>query len=188
MRDSFKTRVFKDKLIAYTGDELSSHWIYKHANLLGDAAVAFVGECNVPITHMVDAEDVKNDAPIYSPKMLHFIAECFWNNLEEGILFQHLFVSMVYQSLLERKISHLRKTGNDLFYQDRKLSVSIVTKTTLSLVMHFGINIETAGTPVPTAGLQELGIEPYAFAEELLQKLTLDSKAWAKARVKVLPR
>ena len=55
--------LFTDKEIKYTGEQLSPHWIYKNFNIMGDAIVSFIGECEVNLNHMVDIEDVINNEP-----------------------------------------------------------------------------------------------------------------------------
>ena len=188
MIHSLKTLNYGEKEICYTGHELAPHWIYKTFDLKGDSLVAFQGPADVSLDKMVDLEDVKRKAPIGSPKMLHFLAEFFIDSLDEGVLLQHLFVFEVYEALLQRSPKNLRRRGNDLYFKDRKLSVSIATKSLISVLMHFAINIETAGTPVPTAGLLELGVDPKPFAEEILGKFGDDLQVWANSRIKVSPR
>jgi len=179
---------YSNKQIPYDGTQLNSHWIYQNFDVLGDAIVAFQGKADVNLDHMVDLEDVKHKAPIYSPLMLHFIGEWFEDSLDKGILLQHLFVCEVYETLLEKGIQKLSRRGNDIFFDNRKLSVSIATRSPLSVLMHVGINIETKGTPIPTSGLSELDIPPQAFALEVLERFQSDYKTWKVARVKVLPR
>jgi hypothetical protein len=82
----------------------------------------------------------------------------------------------------------LSRRGNDLYYQSRKLSVSIATRSSVSVLFHAAVNIDTEGTPVPTAGLRELGLDPYAFGEECLDRYCRDAAIWKAARTKVLPR
>jgi C4-dicarboxylate-binding protein DctP len=65
-----KTHFVAEQHITYDGRQLAPHWIYRQHDLMGDAAVAFVGPCQVDLSEMVDIEDVKNVAPIYSPLML----------------------------------------------------------------------------------------------------------------------
>lgn len=187
MIHSLKIRNFDKDEICYTGRELSPHWIYKSFDVIGDALVAFQGPADVSLNEMVDLEDVKKKAPIGSPKMLHFLGEFFIDSLDQGILLQHLFVFQVNESLQKRGIE-LTRRGNDLYFKTRKLSVSIATKSLTSVLMHFGINIETEGTPVPTAGLNELGIDAKTFADEVLTQFRDDVEVWARARVKVSPR
>ncbi len=155
---------------------------------MGDSLVAFVGPADVALDHMVDLEDVKKKAPISSPKMLHFIAEWFHDSLEAAILTQHLFVFEIYEALWDLGVQGIRRRGNDLYVDDRKLNVSIATKTLTSVLMHTAVNILTEGTPVPTSGLSQLEIEPFTFAEVVLKRFEKDSALWNAARTKVLPR
>jgi hypothetical protein len=185
---TLQTQLFKEAEIPYDGTPLAPHWIYRKFNLLGDALVAFVGPAKVDLDQMVDLEDVKQNAPIYSPKMLHFLGEWFIDSLETGILLQHLFVGNVYQRLWERGGRDLSRKGNDLFYDQRKMSVSIATRSPVSVLFHMGINIETEGTPIPTSGLKELWIDPWDLASEVFEKFQQDIQGFKKARVKVLSR
>lgn len=173
---------------SYDGTQLSPQWIYRRFDLMGHALVAFVGPANVTIEHMVDLEDVKHHAPIYSPRMLHFLGEFFIDSFYEGILAQNLLVSDVYQTLLERGLKNMRRRGNDLYYNERKLSVCVATKSQVSVLVHMGLNIETKDTPIPTSGLDEMGIEPFEFARHLLRRYREDVDAWRKARFKVCSR
>jgi len=185
---SLQTRTFKEVLIPYDGAPLSPHWIYRKFDILGDALVAFIGPAQVDLDHMVDLEDVKAKAPIYSPKMLHFLGEWFIDSLDMGILLQHLLVGIVYQRLWEKGGRDLSRKGNDLFYDKRKLSVSVATRSPVSVLLHLGLNIETQGTPIPTSGLQELWVDPWELAEEVFEKFQQDIQGFKKSRVKVLSR
>ncbi|MBI4403557.1 MAG: DUF366 family protein [Deltaproteobacteria bacterium] len=185
--NTLKTLLYP-KDLCYDGTQLSSHWIYRTFDLAGDALVAFQGKAQVTTDHMVDLEDVKNNAPIYSPRMLHFVGEWFREGLDIAILYQNLLVRNAYEILLQKSLVGLSRKGNDLFFQNRKLSVSIATCSAVSLLIHLGINIRTDGTPVPTAGLNELEISPMEFADELLERFSQDFEGWRRARAKVQPR
>ena len=117
-------KLFIDKIIKYTGKELAPHWIYKNFHLQGDAIVAFIGEVDVDLSHMVDIEDVINNEPIYSKKMLNFIIEQFNIPLEQMVWTQRLFMSIIKEALEENNIKLVR-SGDDLFFDNRKLTVSI---------------------------------------------------------------
>lgn len=184
----FKTVNFTEREILYDGTQLSPHWIYKNLNLVGDTVVAFQGAANVTLDHMVDLEDVKKKAPIASQKMLHFLGEFFIESIEIGILLQHLFINQIYESLWEQQVTKLNRQGNDIYYDARKLSVSICTKSTLSVLIHIGINITNTGTPIPTSCLRELGIDATQFGATILQKLSKESETWRMARSKVIAR
>ncbi len=40
------TAVVTDRQMTYDGRQLAPHWIYRTFDLLGDAAVAFIGPCH----------------------------------------------------------------------------------------------------------------------------------------------
>ncbi len=179
---------FVETPLTYNGQQLQAHWIYKTWGIKGNALVAFIGPADVALESMVDQEDVLKKAPIYSPKMVHFIGEWFIDSLNEGILLQHLFTSELYESLWEAGVTGLSKRGNDIYHQGRKASVSIATRSGVSVLMHTAVNVETEGTPIPTSGLSQMGVEPVAFAKALLERFRCQSEVWASARVKVSPR
>ena len=160
-----------DKEIKYIGSQLAPHWIYKNFKLQGDAIVAFIGECEVALTEMVDIEDVINNEPIYSKSMLSFITEQFNVNLVEGVLRQRLLICIIKELVEERGVFVVRK-GDDLMIDGRKLSVSIATKSTTSILIHTGLNILSEGAPVKASGLtSELGITDIKeFALEVMKR------------------
>lgn len=163
--------LFIENEIKYVGSQLAPHWIYKNFKIQGDAIVAFVGECEVKLTEMVDIEDVINNEPIYSKYMLSFITEQFNVELVEGVFRQRLLVTCIKEAL-ERRGFFVRRNGDDLFVNDKKLSVSIATKSMTSVLIHTGLNILSDGAPIPVSGLgSDLGIEDInEFAQEIMQK------------------
>lgn len=163
--------LFIENKIKYIGSQLAPHWIYKNFKIQGDAIVAFVGECEVKLTEMVDIEDVINNEPIYSKYMLSFITEQFNVELVEGVFRQRLLVTCIKEAL-ERRGFFVRRNGDDLFVNDKKLSVSIATKSMTSVLIHTGLNILSDGAPIPVSGLgSDLGIEDIKeFAQEIMQK------------------
>ena len=165
-----KTKFIENE-IKYIGSQLAPHWIYKNFKMQGDAIVAFLGECKVDLTEMVDIEDVINNEPIYSKYMLSFITEQFGVNLSEGVFRQRLLVCIIKELLEERGIFVVRN-GDDLMIDGRKLSVSIATKSTTSILIHTGLNILSEGAPVKASGLtSELGItDVKEFAIEVMKR------------------
>ena len=161
-----KTRFLGQK--KYDGTQLAPHWIYKNFKIQGDALVSFKGECEVKLTEMVDIEDVLNNEPIYSKLMLHFISEQFNVGLVEGVFRQRLLICIIKEALEKRGILTQRR-GDDLFVDDKKLTVSIATKSLTSVLIHTGINIDAAGAPVAAAGLSDLGVNDIeALAQEIM--------------------
>ena len=165
-----KTKLIEEE-IKYIGSQLQPHWIYKNFKLQGDAIVAFIGECDVKLTEMVDIEDVINNEPIYSKSMLSFITEQFNINLVEGVFRQRLLICIIKELLEERGVFVVRN-GDDLMIDGKKLSVSIATKSTTSILIHTGLNILSEGAPVKASGLtSELGISDIKeFALEVMKR------------------
>ena len=164
-------KFFIEEEIKYIGSQLSPHWIYKNYKIQGDAIVAFVGECEVKLTEMVDIEDVINNEPIYSKSMLSFISEQFSVGITEGVFRQRLLICIIKELLEERGVFVVRN-GDDLMINGRKLSVSIATKSITSVLIHTGLNILSEGAPVLASGLtSELGITDIKeFAIEVMDR------------------
>ena len=165
-----KTKLIEHE-IKYEGWQLSPHWIYKNFKIQGDAIVAFVGECEVKLTEMVDIEDVINNEPIYSKSMLSFISEQFNVGLVEGVFRQRLLICIIKEAL-EKRGYKITRSGDDLFFDDKKLTVSIATKSVNSVLIHTGININSEGAPVKASGLaSDLGLSDIKdFAREILNR------------------
>ncbi len=179
------TKFIKEE-ITYTGRELTSHWAYRRFGLLGDSLVAFCGPCDLPVERMADLEDVLSDAPIHSARMLHFIVEHFGSTLETTVLRQRLLICLIAE-LLNRPGGEARiiRKGDDLYFGEGKLSVSIAVQSPVSTMIHAGLNVVTEGTPVKTAGLVELGVEPEGLAREILVRYREEIDGIARARCKV---
>ena len=177
---------FTDTEIKYEGFQLAPHWIYKNFKIQGDAIVGFVGECDVKLDEMVDIEDVINNEPIYSKSMLSFISEQFNIGLVEGVLRQRLLISTIKESL-ECRGFKIRRDGDDLFFDNRKLTVSIATKSLTSVLIHTGINIISTGAPIPASGLKEdMGIvDIKEFANEVMTKYAEEIHDIIQASAKV---
>jgi len=177
---------FIDEEIKYIGSQLAPHWIYKNFKIQGDAIVAFVGECEVKLSEMVDIEDVINNEPIYSKLMLSFISEQFGINLVEGVFRQRLLICVIKELLEERGIFVVRN-GDDLMINGRKLSVSIATKSITSILIHTGLNILSEGAPVEASGLtSELGITDIEeFAKQVMKRYSEEIEDIKLASTKV---
>ena len=178
---------FIEENIQYIGSQLAPHWIYKNFKIQGDAIVAFIGECKVDLSEMVDIEDVINNEPIYSKLMLSFITEQFNIGLVEGVLRQRLLISTI-KELLEEKGIFVVRNGDDLMINGAKLSVSIATKSINSVLIHTGLNILSEGAPVKASGLtSELGISDIKeFAEDVMKRYAeeLDDIILASTKVR----
>ncbi len=174
-----------DREIKYTGKELTPHWIYRNFDLRGDAAVAFVGPAQVDVDDMVDLTNVKEQGYISSPSMLNFIIEHFSTDLELAVYRQRLFLTCIKEELELFEVPVARVRDN-LYINRKKLSVSIATCSTVSTLIHVGLNITTEGTPVKTAGLEEIGIKDVkSFAQNVLRRYQNELELIYLARCKV---
>ena len=178
-----------EKEIKYEGWQLSPHWVYKNFNIQGDSIVAFIGECDVKLSEMVDIEDVINNEPIYSKLMLSFISEQFNVGLIEGVFRQRLLMCIIKEAL-EKRGFNITRNGDDLFFDGKKLSVSIATKSVNSILIHTGLNIYSEGAPISVSGLSsELGISDIKkFAQEVMKKYSeeIDDIIMASTKVRVV--
>jgi len=180
--------LFSKTPLPYLGPELRPHFILSHFRIEGSALVAFRGPCEVVTEHLVDWEDRLQNDSIRAREMIHFIGEFFGITLKEGIWIQRLLVSEAASFLLQRGISVVRE-GDDLFVNRKKLSVSIVTASPVSVLLHLGINVDPEGAPVAATGLGTLldgaGIED--FVEKMLQRFQSEFESVNRAAVKVRP-
>ena len=134
---------------------------------------------------MVDIEDVINREPIYSKKMLNFIIEKFNIPLEQMIYIQRLFISIIKEVLEDRGI-RTKRSGDDLFYDNRKLSVSIASQSITSCLIHTGLNIIKEGAPINASDLSEMNIDNVeAFAKDVMEKFALEVNSVKNALCKV---
>jgi hypothetical protein len=177
---------FAENKINYDGSQLKPLYGYTHHQLHGDSIVAFEGSCNVTFDHMVDMEDLVVRAEIKSDRMLHFIVEIFRTDLFAIVSLQRLLVSIT-QNILLRSGHNLQRNGDDLYLQGKKLSVSIASGSAVSTMIHLGLNIENAGTPVPTCCLKDLGLEPKAFALLVMSEFSSEYSSIVEATQKVRP-
>ncbi|MBI1851606.1 MAG: DUF366 family protein [Planctomycetes bacterium] len=185
------TRVLRREL-AYTGAELHSHFALRLLGIEGDSAIAFLGPCNVSRDSMVDLVDLRAGSIIRGNLMLHLIVEHFDPNLHSAVLRQRLLAAIARDLLAERAPrATIERQGDDLYLRRRstrrKLSISVATVSPVSLLVHFALNVDAAGAPVAAAGLDDLGIEPRAFARELLRRYAGEMASVESAAVTVRP-
>lgn len=156
----------------YDGSQLVPLWIYLKHQIQGPACVSWVGPCQVTQDLMLDGEDLLAKAEIRGGEMLHFIAELFDTPLVTAVCFQRLFASIVAEVVtqLNPKVI-LKRQGDDLYFGNKKLSISIAAPAVRSSLVHFAINVTNQGTPVPTCALADFLIDPQTLAQDVLSKV-----------------
>jgi hypothetical protein len=200
---------FHPKTLPYLGKELSPHFILSKFRVEGSCLSAFIGPCDVKTDFLVDWEDRLANDHIRAKKMIHFLGEFFGVTLKEGVWIQRLIVSQIHAYLLaefaENPKIKIERDGDDLFVTNReeaiktkkplkqkkatpkKLSVSIVTASPVSVLLHLGINVDSTGAPVEATGLSELRIDPEKFAKKILSWFEKEFESVERACVKVRP-
>lgn len=149
--------------------------------VLGDSIIAWRGPCDVTLDHMVDGEDKRVDAKICGHDMIHFIIEKFSCDLLAAVGFQRLLASIARDFLG----GELKRDGDDLWLQDRKLSISVATVSPTSALIHFAVNVTNEGTPVKTLSLTDLGVAPELFAKTILERFQTEMNSIVEATQKV---
>ena len=170
----------------YDGSQLRAHWILQTTGIAGDAMVAWRGGCDVAAAEIADLDDV--DGPgIAGSDMVHFVWETFGElDLMLAMHRQRLLSAQAGELLRDRApATPVRRDGDDLFVGDGKLSISIATKSPVSHLLHFAVNATQGGAPVPTAALDELGVEPQEFGQALLERAADEQASMTSARAKV---
>jgi uncharacterized protein len=169
-----KTLLLKKK-IKYTGEQLKPLTNYLQHGLLGNSAVAWLGACDVSTEHMIDGEDLRAKETIAADEMVHFVIELFDVDLKAGVLLQRLMAEMVKTYLQKNSKSpaaqKLIRTGDDLYFEKKKLNISIATLSANSCLLHFAVNSQKTGAPVSILSLDDLGVKPDVFAKDILQLL-----------------
>lgn len=181
----FRYRILEDES-AYTGKELRSGWVRVRTGLAGDAAAGFLGPCHVANEDLVDLDDARAGEFIRAASMAHVILEHPGCDLEAAVLRQRLLVCILCEILGEKGLS-VRRSGDDVFFDSRKLTVSIAAPGPASALIHLGINIDPRGAPVPAAGLGEMGVAPAELLADLLERYRCEVSSVRHATGKVRP-
>jgi len=177
--------VIVDKEMKYTGKEIESLWAFKTFNIQKDSIVVFKGPMEVKIEDMKDLKDVKEESeyqiPIKSSESINYIVEHFDNpDLKITYLRQRILVSIAKEVIEEMGNIRLKREGDDLYFEDKKLSVCIACRGVSSGKIHLGINVKTEGTPehVNATGLNDIGVKNI---EKVMEKIaTLYAKEMTK--------
>ncbi len=166
-----KTQFLSQK-INYTGEQLKPLTNYLQHGLLGNSVVAWIGPCAVTNEHMIDGEDLRAQESIAADEMVHFVFELFDMGLKAGVLLQRLTAEIVKTYLQNHSsvatVQNLIRKGDDLYFEKKKLNISIATQSANSCLIHFAVNSKKTGAPVEILCLEDLGVSPINFAKDIL--------------------
>lgn len=167
----YETMKYKklEESISYDGHQIEPFWAFKELEVKGSSIISWIGSMNIQPAKIIDYEDVGLE--IKSDEMVHFIIEHFDvqpADIKTCYHRQRMLVMITKDILNDFNIITSRK-GDDLYFEGKKLSVSIATCSNSSMKIHFGMNITNKGTPddVETIGLTECN----DFEDEDIQKL-----------------
>lgn len=172
--------------IVYTGRELRSGWVAAQTGLVGDSAAGFVGPCHVANEDLVDLDDARAGTFINAASMAHIIIEHPGCGLETMVWRQRMLVALLCEILGENGLD-VHRSGDDIFFDERKLTVSIAAPGPETSLIHLGINVDPDGAPVPAVGLEEMTIEPRPLVNELLGRYVRELSSARHATTKVRP-
>lgn len=184
------TTYWIEKALKYDGSQLSPLFAYLNFGILGDSIVGWRGPCDVSLANMLDGEDKIAQAKICGSDMLHFVIEKFDCDLLGAVALQRLLAAMVLEALKLRvphEAKSLRRDGDDIYWGDKKFSISIATVSAVSAMIHFAVNVSNLGTPVPTCCLEDFNVAPESFAKQILSDLQSEVLGVVRATRKVLP-
>ena len=149
-----------DEIFAYDGSQINPSWAFQEFGIYGSSIVTWVGPVNITPDNLKDFADVGLE--IKSDSMVNFICEFFDQqppNMRIAYLRQRLLV-MIFKEILVEYGVQARREGDDIFVEDRKLSISIASVSLSSAKIHFALNLEDKGTPgdVETIGLYDIRV------------------------------
>ncbi|ABO34400.1 protein of unknown function DUF366 [Methanococcus maripaludis C5] len=187
--------IILEEFKTYTGEEIEPLWAFETFDVQKDSIVGFIGPMDVKIENMKDLKDVKEEkyiaVPIQSSEAINFIVEHFDNpDLKMTYLRQRIFVSIAKDVIENHSNLKLKKSGDDLYFDEKKLSVCIACRGISSGKIHLGINLKSDSVPshVSAVGLNDMGIENvFEIMEEIAIEYSKEMSKIEKDIRKTLP-
>ena len=147
-----------DEIFEYDGSQINPSWAFQKFGIYGSSIVTWIGPVNITPDNLKDFADVGLE--IKSNNMANFICEFFDQqpvNMRVAYLRQRLLVMIFREILTENGIS-TKRSGDDIYIDNRKLSISIASVGLSSSKIHFAFNLEDKGTPddIETIGLFDI--------------------------------
>ena len=149
-----------DEIFEYDGSQINPSWAFQEFGIYGSSIVTWIGPVNITPDNLKDFADVGLE--IKSNHMINFICEFFDQqppNMRIAYLRQRLLV-MIFREILTEYGVKTSREGDDIFVDNRKLSISIASVSLSSAKIHFALNLEDKGTPddVDTIGLYDIRV------------------------------
>ena len=149
-----------NEIFEYDGSQINPSWAFQEFGIYGSSIITWIGPVNITPDNLKDFADVGLE--IKSNYMVNFICEFFDQqppNMRVAYLRQRLLVVIFREILTEYGVKTTR-SGDDIFVENRKLSISIASVSLSSAKIHFALNLEDKGTPddVDTIGLYDIKV------------------------------
>ncbi len=160
-----------------TIEAMKPHWALKKFDLWGDSLVVFTGPIDIKPEEIIDLKDFKSGTVFPRGEMLHFVIEHFGDSLETGVLRQNILVSIAEEKLAHRLPADKKilRWGDDLYDEDRRLTITAVAPTLVSVKIHFGICID----PDPEngfGGIDDYDLDPRELGEVIGNQYRADMR------------
>ena len=152
-----------DEIFEYDGSQINPSWAFQEFGIYGSSIVTWIGPVNITPDNLKDFADVGLE--IKSNNMVNFICEFFDQqptNMRIAYLRQRLLVMIFREILTEYGVATTRE-GDDIFVDNRKLSISIASVSLSSAKIHFALNLEDKGT---TIGLYDIRVDGKQIFDE----------------------
>jgi hypothetical protein len=163
-----------DEIFEYDGSQINPSWAFQEFGIYGSSIITWIGPVNITPDNLKDFADVGLE--IKSNYMVNFICEFFDQqppNMRIAYLRQRLLV-MIFREILTEYGVETKREGDDIFVDNRKLSISIASVSLSSAKIHFALNLEDKGTPddVETIGLFDIKVnDEQVFTNDNLLEL-----------------
>ena len=163
-----------------TIDAMKSHWALINFDLWGNSMVIFKGPMEIEPKDMIDLKEVKRDTVLPDGDLLHFVIEHFGDDMEKGVLRQNILVNIAEEKL-EHRLSDRKilRWGDDLYDEDRRITLTAVAQTPVSIKIHFGICIDS-DTNAGFVGIDEYHLDIDELAEVIGNQYRADMKRLAE--------
>lgn len=163
-----------DEIFEYDGSQIDPSWAFQEFGIYGSSIITWIGPVNIAPDNLKDFADVGLE--IKSNYMVNFICEFFDQqptNMRIAYLRQRLLV-LIFREILTEYGVPTKREGDDIFVDNRKLSISIASVSLSSAKIHFALNLEDKGTPddVDTIGLYDIKVNgKQIFTKENVKEL-----------------
>lgn len=152
------TYIFDKEKFEYDGSQINASWAFKKYGIKGSSIIVWRGPVNITPDNLKDFADVGLE--IKSNEMINCVCEFFDvqpADIRMSYMRQRLLVLMFIEELNKKGIETVR-SGDDVYVNGAKLTISIATASVKSMKIHFAFNIQDKGTPdvLKTIGLFDI--------------------------------